>query len=307
MQEHWTAKNIPDQSGRVIIITGTNSGIGFETAKELARRGAQVVLACRTLEKGEQAAARLRTEIPQASLQPMALELGSLASVRAFADAFRTQFGRLDVLINNAGIMMTPYGKTTDGFEQQFGVNHLGHFALTGLLIDLLTSGSRVVNVSSLAHCQGVMDFDNLMYEQGGYNPSSAYQRSKLANLMFTLELQRRLEAAGMPSIAVAAHPGVSYTNLARYMLKGFTARLAAPLFRLLTQSTEMGALPTLRAATDPQAQGGQYFGPGGRREIRGYPVVVQFVDAARDPQVARRLWEVSEKLTGVSFLPLPA
>ncbi len=304
MSERWSTKDIPDLSKKIVIVTGANSGIGFETAKELARKSAHVMLACRTVAKGQEAANRIRTEIPSAQLTPMALELNSLASVRAFAEAFHARFEQLHLLINNAGIMMTPYGKTEDGFEQQFGVNHLGHFALTGLLLDALahTPGARVVNVSSLAHRFGTMDFDNLMFEKGGYSPVKAYGRSKLANLLFTQELQRRAQAAKINLIVTAAHPGGANTTLARHILNRWYLRLLSPLMGLFTQSAFMGALPTLRAATDPTVQGGEYFGPDGFKEQRGYPVRVQMSEAAQNTTNARRLWEVSEQLTGVHY-----
>ncbi len=210
--------------------------------------------------------------------------------------------------MNNAGIMMAPYGTTDDGFEQQFGINHLGHFALTGLLIDRLlkTPGARVVNVSSTGHRFGTMDFDNLMYEGGeGYSPFGAYGRSKLANLLFTYELQRRFEAANADALAVAAHPGTSGTNLARYLEEHWYIQLLHPLLFQTAQSAAMGALPSLRAAVDPDVRGGQYFGPDGFREMKGYPVVVPSSDAAHNEANAQRLWEVSEQLTGVRFAQL--
>ncbi len=304
-QHKWTTADIPDLTGKVMIVTGANTGLGFETAKELARKGAQVVLACRSLEKGQDAARRIQAEIPHARLDPMVLDLASLRSVRAFAEAFRARYDRLDRLINNAGIMMTPYGKTEDGFEQQFGVNHLGHFALTGLLIDhlLATPGARVVNVSSNAHRWGEMDFANLMFEQGGYSPTKAYARSKLANLLFTYELQRRFQARGADAMAVAAHPGTSRTELTRYLEQRWYVRLLMPLMAPFSQSAAMGALPTLRAATDPNVRGGEYYGPDGFMEMKGYPVRVEPIPAARDPETARRLWEISEELTGVRYL----
>jgi NAD(P)-dependent dehydrogenase (short-subunit alcohol dehydrogenase family) len=209
------------------------------------------------------------------------------------------------VLVNNAGIMMVPYGRTADGFEQQFGTNHLGHFALTGLLFDRLTStpGARVVNVSSGGHRFGTMDFDNLMFADGqGYTPMKAYGRSKLANLLFTYELQRRFEALGVPAQALAAHPGVSDTNLANHLLPGWAAPVLRPLLARLVQSATMGALPTLRAAVDPQAGGGDYFGPDGPSERGGYPVKVNSNEASHNLADAQKLWQVSEQLTGVSF-----
>ncbi|MFQ5593468.1 MAG: oxidoreductase [Anaerolineae bacterium] len=308
MSEKWTTHDIPNLSGKTAIVTGANSGIGFETAKELARKGAHVILACRTLEKAQDAAARIRAEVPEAALTPMALELGSLRSVRAFAADFLARFERLDLLINNAGIMWVPYGKTEDGFEQHFGVNHLGHFALTVLLSEriLTTAGARVVNVSSVGHRNGVMDFDNLMFENGeGYALQGAYGRSKLANLLFTHELQRRFEAAGVGALAVAAHPGGTNTNLSRHVEDRWFFKLLRPLMGVIAQSAAMGALPTLRAAADPNVKGGDYFGPGGFMESRGYPVLVQSNAASHNEADARRLWQVSEALTGVEYLRL--
>jgi NAD(P)-dependent dehydrogenase (short-subunit alcohol dehydrogenase family) len=305
MSENWTTNNIPDLTGKVIIVTGANSGIGYEAAKEFARKGAQTILACRNVDKAESALAQLRAEIPNGPAEVMQLDLASLKSVHKFAHEFKAKYDRLDVLLNNAGIMWGPYGTTEDGFERQFGTNHLGHFALTGLLIDLLlkTPGSRVVTVSSTGHRSGIMDFENLMFDGGqGYAPHDAYGRSKLANLLFTYELQRRFEASGSSAIAVAAHPGASNTNLANH-LRDWYWRLLYPVLRLMNQSAAMGALPSLRAAVDSKVTGGQYFGPGGAfMEMRGYPVVVQSNGASHDEAVARQLWEVSEELTGVHY-----
>ncbi len=303
--ENWTTDNIPNLSGKVIIVTGANSGIGFETAKELARKGAHTILACRSMEKGNDAAQHIRAEIPNARLEPMVLNLSSLKSVRAFAESFKSAHDRLNVLVNNAGIMWVPYGKTEDGFERHFGTNHLGHFALTGLLLDVLlkTSGSRVVTVSSGGHRSGNMDFDNLMYEGGvGYVRHQAYGRSKLANLLFTFELQRHFDAVHANAIATAAHPGGSDTNLGRYVEDRWWFRLLRPLTAPITQSAAKGALPTMRAATDPGAKGGDYFGPGGFMEARGYPIKVECSKTARDVNLAKRLWKVSEELTGIHY-----
>lgn len=301
----WTTQDIPDLTGKVVVITGANSGIGFHTAVEVARKGAQTILACRNPEKAQAALGELLADVPNAQAEIMQLDLASQASVHQFATAFKAKYDRLDLLINNAGIMMVPYGKTEDGFERQFGTNHLGHFALTGLLMDLIlaTPGARVVNVSSMGHRMGSMDFDNLMYEGGnGYEPSPAYGRSKLANLLFTYELQRRFSAIGADATATAAHPGGSNTNLANHMEDRLLFRLAQPLFKILMQPASMGALPTLRAAVDPQAKGGDYFGPGGMMEVRGYPVPVKSNDTSHDQAAARKLWDVSEDLTGVKM-----
>lgn len=303
--DHWTTANMPDLTGKVIIVTGANSGIGFEAAKEFAWKGAHTILACRSMDKAQAALAALQAEIPQAKAEIMQLDLASLASVRQFAEAFKANYDQLDVLVNNAGIMMVPYGRTADGFERQFGTNHLGHFALTGLLFDLLlnTPGARVVNVSSGGHRFGEMDFDNLMFEnQDEYTPMKAYGRSKLANLLFTYELQRRFEALGADAEALAAHPGISDTHLADHLLNRWFAPLIRPLFALMVQSAAMGALPTIRAAVDPQAEGGDYYGPDGPREQRGYPVKVTSNEASYNITNAQKLWQVSEQLTGVWF-----
>jgi NAD(P)-dependent dehydrogenase (short-subunit alcohol dehydrogenase family) len=239
----------------------------------------------------------------------MALELNSLKSVRAFAETFKASHNQLNILVNNAGIMWVPYGKTEDGFERHFGTNHLGHFALTGLLIELLlkTSGSRVVTVSSGGHRMGNMDFDNLMYEDGiGYQRQRAYGRSKLANLLFTFEIQRRFDVMQANVIATAAHPGATNTNLGRYVEDRWYFGLMRLLAEPMTQSATMGALPTLRAATDPDAKGGDYFGPGSFMESRGYPIKVGCSNAARDASLAKRLWDVSEELTDIHYAQSP-
>jgi NAD(P)-dependent dehydrogenase (short-subunit alcohol dehydrogenase family) len=302
---NWTLENMPDLTGKVIAVTGGNSGLGYESVKAFASKGAEVVLASRTLEKGEAAKSEILKTVPEGKISVMQLELGDLGSVREFATALKKACTRLDVLLNNAGIMMTPYFTTKDGFEGQFGTNHLGHFALTGLLMDLLlrTPGSRVVNVSSGAHRNGVMDFNNLQYEQGeGYTPTKAYGRSKLSNLLFTYELQRKLEASGKDTIAVAAHPGVAMTNLARHLQDRLLFKVLKPVFKWMTQDQAMGALPQIRASVDPGVLGGQYYGPDGRRELKGYPVVVPSNDASHNSEDASRLWEESERLTGVKF-----
>ena len=294
----WNATNIPDQTGRIAAITGANSGIGFETTKALARKGATLVMACRNLDKASTAAEEIRRDVPAADLEIIPLDLASLASVRTFAESFRAKYDRLDLLINNAGVMVPPYTKTEDGFELQFGANHLGHFALTGRLIGTLleTQGSRVVTVSSGAHRMGEMDFGDLQAE-GGYKPWHAYGRSKLANLLFTLELQNRLEGADADTIAAAAHPGGTKTNL-----QGNMSNLWRPLLNLIMQEPEMGALPTLYAATAPDVRGNEYFGPDGFQEIRGYPRRVDSSEASQDVGVARQLWAESERLTGVRY-----
>jgi len=297
MSVNWTEQHIPDQHGRVAIVTGANTGLGFETARMLAARGAAVVLAVRDVEKGRRAAARITGDVTV-----QALDLTSLDSIRSAAADLRAAHPRIDLLVNNAGVMYTPKQTTADGFELQFGTNHLGHFALTGLLLDRLlpVPGSRVVTVSSTGHrIRAAIHFDDLQWERS-YSRAAAYGQSKLANLMFTYELQRRL-APHATTIAVAAHPGVSNTELTR----NTPAAIRLPvtwLAPLLTQKPEMGALPTLRAATDPTAVGGQYYGPGGLGEIRGYPKPVTSSPDSHDQAVQQRLWTVSEELTGVTF-----
>lgn len=295
----WTAASVPDQTGRTAVVTGANSGIGFETARVLAERGAKVVLACRDLGRAEAAAARIAGGGDSDQVGIVRLDLASLASVREAAKELRARHERLDLLINNAGLMYPPYGKTEDGFELQLGTNHLGHFALTGLLLDLMLAvpGSRVVTVSSQGHRAGRIDFGDLQSERR-YNRVAAYGQSKLANLLFSYELQRRLAAAGAATVALAAHPGFTRSELTRH-LPGWMQSVAAVL---PFQSAEMGALPTLRAATDPQARGGEYYGPGGPGELRGHPRRVGSSARSRDGAAARRLWDESLRLTGVSY-----
>lgn len=297
MSGNWTEQHIPDQQGRVAIVTGANTGLGFETARMLAARGATVVLAVRDVEKGRQAAARITGDVTV-----QALDLASLDSIRSAATDLRAAHPRIDLLINNAGVMYTPKQTTADGFELQFGTNHLGHFALTGLLLDRLlpVPGSRVVTVSSTGHrMRAAIHFDDLQWEHS-YSRMGAYGQAKLANLMFTYELQRRLAPHGT-TVAVAAHPGMSNTELMRNTPAGLRvpATWIAPL---LTQKAEMGALPTLRAATDPAVVGGRYYGPGGRGEMRGYPKPVTSSADSHDEAAQQRLWTVSEELTGVTF-----
>jgi NAD(P)-dependent dehydrogenase (short-subunit alcohol dehydrogenase family) len=302
----WEEADVPDQSGRVVVVTGSNTGIGYHTAAVLAYRGAHVVLAVRNLEKGNAALSRIVAASPGADVTLQALDLGSLDSVRTAADALRSAYPRIDLLINNAGVMYTPKQVTKDGFEMQFGTNHLGHFALTGLLLDHLlpVRGSRVVTVSSMGHrIRASIHFDDLQWEHR-YDRIAAYGQSKLANLLFTYELQRRLSAqpgADKSTIAVAAHPGTSNTELTRN-LPAIIRPAANLLGPILFQSAEMGALPTLRAATDPAVQGGEYYGPDGFAEQRGHPKLVNSSAQSHDEDLQRRLWTVSEELTGVTF-----
>jgi NAD(P)-dependent dehydrogenase (short-subunit alcohol dehydrogenase family) len=297
----WTTADIPDQTGRVAVITGANTGLGYETARALAEHGAHVVLAVRNLDKGKDAAARLTADGPRGEVTLQELDLTSLDSVRAASRQLRSDYDRIDLLVNNAGVMYTPKSHTKDGFELQFGTNHLGHFAFTGLLLDRLlpVAGSRVVTISSIGHrIRADIHFDDLQWEHG-YNRVSAYGQAKLANLLFAYELQRRLAPHGT-TIAVAAHPGGSNTELMRH-LPGWAAAVY-PVIEPILQGATMGALPQLRAATDPGVTGGQYYGPDGFGGMRGYPKVVASSTKSHDAERQRRLWAVSEELTGVTY-----
>jgi len=301
MSSKWTAADVPDQTGRFAIVTGANSGLGFDTAAVLANKGAHVVLAVRNLDKGNEAAERIKSKNPNAVVSLQELDLTSLDSVRKAADQLRADYPRIDLLINNAGVMYVPTRETTkDGFEMQFGTNHLGHFALTGQLLDNLlpVEGSRVVTVSSVGHrILARIHFDDLQLERK-YNRVEAYGQSKLSNLLFTYELQRRLAAKGTPTIAAAAHPGFADTELMRHM----PGAIPDFLWRPFAQPADMGALPTLRAATDPGVQGGQYYGPDGIGETRGHPKVVKSSAQSHNEDIQRRLWTASEELTGVTY-----
>lgn len=287
----WTAADLASQEGRVFIITGANSGIGLPTARALGKAGAHVVLAVRDVAKGETAAASVPGD-----REVRHLDLADLASVRAFAEAWQ---GDIDVLINNAGVMRTPERRTVDGFELQVGTNHLGHFAMTNLLLPQLTD--RVVTVSSNAHRGGSISLDDLNWQQRRYQRWGAYQQSKLANLLFTLELERRLTAANSPVRALAAHPGYAATNLQFRSERGLEDRVMSLSNRLFAQSDEAGAWPTLFAASQ-DLPGGGYVGPDGLAEQRGHPTLVGRTSAASDVEMAKRLWALSEELTGVQF-----
>jgi NAD(P)-dependent dehydrogenase (short-subunit alcohol dehydrogenase family) len=303
MGEKWTARQIPDQSGRTAVVTGANSGLGLAAATELARAGADVVLACRDTGKGERAAQGIRDEVAGASVAVEGLDLASLASVAAFAERFREERDGLDLLVNNAGVMAPPRRETADGFELQFGTNHLGHFALTGLLLERLEGreDARVVTVSSTAHKFGRISFGNLQGERR-YFRWTAYGQSKLANVLFALELERRLRAAGSTVKSLAAHPGYAATNLQSAAPPLFDRAVMVLTNRLIAQSAEMGALPLLYAATRPSLDGGLFIGPDGFEEQRGHPKVVRPVRAGRDEATAKRLWSVSEELTGIGY-----
>ncbi|MEV3991959.1 oxidoreductase [Streptomyces sp. NPDC049837] len=303
-QQRWTTEHIPDQTGRVFVVTGANSGLGLATTRALARRGAHVILAVRDEDKGHRAAADIAAAQPGARLDVRRLDLADLDSVRAFADRVRAEHRRLDVLVNNAGVMAPPRSLSAQGHELQFACNHLGHFALTGLLLDLLAAGRdpRVVTVSSANHRQGRLFFDDLSGERA-YRPMAFYNQSKLANAVFGRELHLRLAAAGSPVRSVLAHPGYTATNLQRGTPVGMVRLLFGRVLLPLAQSPDRGALPQLYAATEPGLEGGRFIGPDGPAELRGAPTRVRAAPAATDAGTGRRLWEVSERLTGVRYV----
>lgn len=303
----WTVDDIPSQEGRVMVVSGANSGLGYYTSKALAQKGGRVIMACRNLERGEEAQKRLMKESPLHAPEVWQLDLASLDSVKRFADKFMAEEKQLDLLINNAGLMAIPYYKTEDGFEMQFGVNHLGHFALSARLWPLLsaTSGARIVQVSSLAHLMGRIHFEDIHWE-GKYNKWGAYGMSKLANLLFIHELTKRLSVVQNQVIAAAAHPGYANTELQAKGAKMKGSRLGVDSFnlvnRLVAQSPEMGALPSLFAATDPNVAPGDYYGPGGFMRLSGWPKPDTPSSSRVNDEVARKLWKLSEKLTRVDF-----
>jgi NAD(P)-dependent dehydrogenase (short-subunit alcohol dehydrogenase family) len=301
----WTPREIPPQQGRLAMITGANSGIGYQAARYLARAGATVILACRNADKGEAARAKIAAANPAANVQVRILDVADLDSVRRFAAEFLSEGRPLDLLINNAGVMALPARRTTpQGFEMQFGTNHLGHFALTGLLLPALLgqAGSRVVTVASIAHKGGTLHFDDLNAERS-YDPRGAYQQSKLANVVFGLEFDRRLRTRDAKTTSVIAHPGVAVTNIvSNGMGKTLQGRIVNAVIPLLAQSDDRGSWPLLYAATSPAARGGGYYGPDGIAEVRGTPVEVKPRPHAMDPAAGERLWEASEALTGVRF-----
>ena len=300
----WTTDNMPALTGKVIIVTGGNCGLGYESVKAFAEKGAEVILASRSVEKGETAKAEMGSA--KGKIVVMPLDLQDLAAVKKFTADFTENYDRLDVLLNNAGIMTTPYFLTKDGIEGQIGVNHFGHFALTGQLLDLIakTPESRVVNVSSMAHVTGKMNFENLLFENGKeYTPMKSYGQSKLANLLFTYELQRYFEAKGIDSIAVAAHPGVAHTNLVQHIENKLIFKLFSPVLKLLAQPAARGALPQIRAAVDLSVKGAEYYGPMGFKEMGGHPGLVKSTRASHSREDARKLWDISEQLTGTTIL----
>jgi NAD(P)-dependent dehydrogenase (short-subunit alcohol dehydrogenase family) len=309
----WTAQQIPDQTGRTVLVTGANSGLGFHTSLELARHGARVLMAARDSARGEQALAKVRAAVPSALVELLSLDLADLSSIGTAAAEVAARSDRLDALVNNAGVMAIPYRQTVDGFEMQFGTNHLGHFALTGLLLPLLLSAPapRVVTVSSGLHRRvGGINFDDVQGSRA-YDKWVAYGQSKLANLLFAAELDRRARTAGTRLVSVAAHPGYASTNLQRVGPQMEGNRLRAAVMsvanRVVAQSDAAGALPLLYAASMPDVSGGQYFGPAGPREMRGHPTLVGRSAAAQDAAAARRLWGLSEELTGVTYGRLDA
>lgn len=302
-QQRWTAERIPDQSKRVVLVTGANSGLGLATTRALARRGAQVILAVRDENKGRRAVAEITAEYPAAQLEVRQLDLADLDSVRAFSERLHADRAHLDVLINNAGLMAPPRTLSPQGHEVQFAANHLGHFALTGLLLDLLEAGDnpRVVTVSSPNHRQGTIFFDDLSGERK-YSPMGYYNQSKLANAVFGWELHKRLTAAGSPVRSVLAHPGYTSTNLQTSSPVGMVKFLFGRLLLPLAQSPDQGALSQLYAATAPNVEGGQFIGPDGMAELRGAPKQVALAERASDAETCRRLWELSEDLSDVRF-----
>lgn len=294
----WTTKNIPNQTGKIAVVTGANSGIGFEAAKALAKKHAEVILAVRNIEKGEEAYLSIKAECENAKLQVMELDLSSLVLIRKFTNEFKSVYNKLDILINNAGVMVPPYGNTEDGFELQLGINHLGHFALTAQLFDFMqkSNSPRIVNVSSAAHKIGNLNFEDLNWTKRKYNDWKAYGDSKIANLYFTFELKRKLEKLDSKVVVTSCHPGWTKTNLQQN--SGFSSFLN-PFF---AQKPEMGVLPTLRAAIDRDVQNGDFYGPNGFFEMKGYPVLVKPNELSRNVEIAEHLWKVSEELTNIKF-----
>lgn len=294
----WTVQDIPNQKGQVIIITGATSGLGKEASKVLANKNATVIMAVRNTNKAEKVANEIRADFPNAQLDIRHLDLGSLDSIKSFVTDFSKDYKQLDVLINNAGVMACPYSKTADNFEIQMGTNHFGPFALTGLLMPMLkkSTGARIVSTSSIAHRQGNIDFSDINWENRTYKTNKAYSDSKIANLYFTYELSRKLAGKENAPKITAAHPGWTKTDLQKHSL---LFRMLNPIF---SQGVQDGVLPTLRAAFDPNAQSGDYFGPNKMMEMRGIPVKVSSNNLSQDQMIAEHLWEVSEELTGVNY-----
>jgi len=297
--DKWNIDQVPSQSGKVAIVTGANSGIGYETTLGLVKKGVEVIMACRNLQNAEEARLKILKVHPEAQIKARKIDLSSLKEVEKFASQFRQQHHKLDLLINNAGIMMSPYQVTEDGFENQLATNYIGHFALTGLLLPLLTntSGSRIVTLSSLSYKWAEIQFDDLHF-RNGYSRRKAYGQSKRACLVFAFELQRRLSAAAKNTLSVAAHPGLSKTNLDKYF-----SPWIRPLGALFLQSAKKGALPVLYAALEKNIAGGEFIGPDGFQQMRGYPIKVEADAYSRDTRVGERLWKVSEEMTRVYYL----
>jgi len=313
--DQWTSERMPDLSGRTVVVTGANSGLGFAATREFARKGAHVVMACRTVDRGEDARAEIEAAVPTASLSVVECDLGDLSSIRAFAEKFRDRYGALDILCNNAGVMAIPYRETADGIERQFGVNHLGHFALTGYLLHSLREAdgqARVVTQSSGLHERGELDVERVrrQAQQDGppddYDRWDAYARSKLANVLFAYELDRRLDASGADVVSAACHPGYAATNLQTRgaEMSGSTVKLwlQKAANRIFAQSADAGALPMLYAATVDDVQGGEYVGPGGLLNMRGAPERQRSSELSYDRELAAELWAASEELTGVTY-----
>jgi NAD(P)-dependent dehydrogenase (short-subunit alcohol dehydrogenase family) len=294
----WTVENMPDQSGRIAVVTGSSSGIGYEAARVFAEKNSKVIIAVRNKQKGDSAVNKIKSENPNADVSVMILDLADLSSVKKFVDDYKSKFDRLDVLINNAGVMMPPYGKTANGFELQMGTNHFGHFALTLQLLDVIekTEDARIVNISSMAHNYGNIDFEDLTWEKRSYNKMRSYGDSKIANLYFTYELAKKLSDKGSAVKVLAAHPGWTATDLQRH------SGVFGALNPFLAMKIWQGTLPTLRAAVDPEANTGDYYGPDGWQGWRGYPVKVQSNELSKNKEIAARLWTVSEELTGITF-----
>ncbi|MDT0123087.1 oxidoreductase [Paenibacillus sp. RRE4] len=297
-KQHWDATKIPDQQGKVIIVTGSTSGLGKEAVKIIAGKNAKVIMAVRNVDKGKDVVNEIQKKFKHADIDVKKLDLSNLSSIRAFANVIMENYDRLDILINNAGIMFGPYSKTVDGFENQFGTNHLGHFALTGLLMPLLkkTEASRIIALSSLAHTMGNLNFEDLNWDARKYNTQKAYGDSKISNLYFTYELARRLNKDGNHPRITAAHPGWTATDLQR------NSALMSGMNKFFAQRVEMGVLPTLRAAFDENAKAGEFYGPSGIMNMRGYPVAHSSNKRSYDKARARELWKRSEEMTGVKF-----
>ncbi|MCA0454360.1 MAG: SDR family oxidoreductase [Chloroflexi bacterium] len=310
MAQNWTTDQIPDLSGKTALVTGSNSGLGLETARVLAVKGAHVILTSRDTARGQKALEQIQAAKPKGQVTLLPLDLASLEAVRRFAEQINRQFPKLDLLVNNAGVMHLPYRKTADGFEMQFGTNHLGHFALTGLLLPTIlnTAKARVVTISSLLAAPGHINFDDLNATQN-YDQNKAYSQSKLANLLFAYELDRQFKARSADAISVAAHPGYTATNLqfggSRMTGSVWHERMMKVMNALLGQDVSMGALPTLYAAIEPSLKGGEYIGPRSLREMRGYPTIVKSNAESYDVKIAKQLWTVSEQLTSVRYEPL--